>query len=51
MNNVEVFCNYELQNFTERKREFHIVKKNIANGFEIMVVIECKNYKKSVLFQ
>jgi hypothetical protein len=46
--NTEIFSNYKIENSSGRKREFDIAIKTIVNGFELLVVVECKDYKTPV---
>lgn len=47
-NSTEIYSNYRIENSSGRRREFDIVIKTTVNGFELTVVIECKDYKKPV---
>ena len=46
--NVEIFSNYKIKNISGRKREIDVFLKTKINSFEIIVAIECKDYKTSV---
>lgn len=46
--NVEIFSNYEIKNKSGRKREIDVLLKTTVNSFEIIIAIECKDYKNAV---
>jgi hypothetical protein len=46
--NTEIFSNYKIENSSGRKREFDIAIKTIVSGFELLVVVECKDYMTPV---
>lgn len=45
---TQIFSNYKLQNESGNKREFDIVIKSTLNNFELLTVIECKDFTKPV---
>jgi hypothetical protein len=45
---TEIYSNFRIENTSGRKREFDIVIKTIINGFDLIVVIECKDYENPV---
>ena len=45
---TEILRNAKIKNKSNQDREFDIVIKSIVNSFEILVVIECKDYSKRV---
>ncbi|MFZ4402107.1 MAG: restriction endonuclease [Bacteroidales bacterium] len=46
--NTEIFTNYKIKNTSGRKREIDVLIKSMVNNFEIIIVIECKDYKTAV---
>ncbi len=46
--NTEIFSNYKIENSSGRNREFDIAIRTIVSGFELLVVVECKDYKTPV---
>lgn len=45
---TKIFTNYRIENTNGNKREFDIFIKSIINGFDICVVIECKDYSRKI---
>ena len=41
---TEIYSNHEIINSAGRRREFDIVIKSFINGFNLTVVMECKDY-------
>jgi hypothetical protein len=46
--NTEIFSNYKIENNSGRKREIDVLLKTTINNFDLIIAIECKDYKKSV---
>lgn len=46
--NVEIFSNYEIKNISGRNREIDVLLKTTINFFDIIIAIECKDYKTSI---
>lgn len=46
--NTRIFSNYKIKNCGGRKREIDVLLKTTINNFEILIAIECKDYKTSV---
>jgi len=46
--NTEIFSNFKMENVSGRKREIDILLKSSFNQFELLIAIECKDYKKAV---
>ena len=45
---IEIFSNYKIKNISGRNREIDVLLKTTINSFEIIIAIECKDYKTSV---
>lgn len=46
--NTEIFSNYKIKNNSGRKREIDVLLKTTINNFDLIIAIECKDYKKAV---
>ncbi|MGE0021954.1 MAG: restriction endonuclease [Draconibacterium sp.] len=45
---LEIFSNYKIKNISGRNREIDVLLKTTINSFEIIIAIECKDYKISI---
>lgn len=46
--NTEIYSNYKIKNNSGRKREIDVLLKTTINNFDLIIAIECKDYKKAV---
>jgi len=46
--NTEIFSNYKIENNSGKKREIDVLLKTTINNFDLIIAIECKDYKISV---
>jgi hypothetical protein len=46
--NTEIYSNYRIKNQNGRKREIDVLVKSIINGLDILIAIECKDYKRPI---
>lgn len=46
--NTKIFSNYKIENISGRTREIDVLLKSTINNFEIIIAIECKDYKTSI---
>ncbi|HOZ14667.1 MAG TPA: restriction endonuclease [Tenuifilaceae bacterium] len=46
--NTQIFKNYKINNNSGNKREIDILIKSKVNNYEIIIAIECKDYKRKV---
>jgi len=46
--NTEIFSNYKIKNNSGRKREIDVLLKTTVNNFDLIIAIECKDYKNAV---
>jgi len=45
---TQIFSNYRIENNSGRKREIDVLLKTNINGYEIIIAIECKDYKTPI---
>jgi len=45
---TQIFSNYKITNNSGRKREIDVLLKTNINGYEIIIAIECKDYKTPI---
>lgn len=45
---TEIFSNYKIENKSGSKREIDVLIKSFINNFEIIIAIECKDYKTPI---
>ncbi len=46
--NTKIHRNYKFKNSKGRNREFDVVIESKVNNFEVIIVIECKNYTRKI---
>ena len=45
---TQIFSNYKIENTSGNKREIDILLKSSINNFELLIAIECKDYKTRI---